>query len=247
MKTAARAKAGAKSRNGQTAALLSMDTAHEWIQELGWNPSLPFAVFDVSKRSLVAANRRFLSMIPGAPKDALESAMDFSELENKWPFSNEFEAGPAQLARLLAGIEFTDKNGEGPCAAFVVQAQLKTYRLLVADLRVTKSALKGTYRLVLAQMLRPGDLLLDSQSRQELFRSISHEIRTSVLSLTGYFGMLKAQSDAKDISQTLGRMESTLARLEKVASRLDDFKVEMDVMIEDDIKRKLKRRQEDKK
>jgi signal transduction histidine kinase len=125
----------------------------------------------------------------------------------EWPFFNEEDSKVALFAR----VRKTD--GEG---LYQGEAGLKTYRIHVRPAGASK-------RLVVAELVRSGDLLKDVESRQVLFRSLSHEIRTSTLALKGYVDMLP-DSD----SPVKARMAASLERLDRVVERLADFRAALE-------------------
>lgn len=133
-------------------------------------------------------------------------------MENIWPFSNEDKAGPALFAQLLLGDKLKDQAARGA-------AGLKTFKLCTVRLKGEK------LRLCVAELQRSGDLLSDRDSRQTLFRSVSHEVRTSVMALQGYLKMLKVDASQAEI---LERMGVSVKRLEKVVDRLKDFQSEIE-------------------
>ena len=74
--------------------------------------------------------------------------------------------------------------------------------------------------------MRRGDVLQDKPSRQALFRSLSHEIRTSITALKGYLDMMNSGEANADVP---ARMGHALKRLETVVKRLDEFRNELEV------------------
>lgn len=172
------------------------------MEERELNPSLPFAILD-KQSSLVYANERMQKVL-----GLTQSSVPSETLENKWPFSNEEKSHLAVLKTLTSGLE----------QVLTTQAHLKTYKL--------RSFLWAKDRfLVVAEMMRSGDLLKDNPSRQVLFRTLSHEIRTSLMALEGYLQMLEPMdSDQKHLCQ---RMKDSVERLKKVVDRLKDLKEEL--------------------
>jgi signal transduction histidine kinase len=192
---------------------LNSTLAKKIVGECGFNPALSFAFLD-AKGSLVAANRRMLDLLKKrvAPKLPV-AAEKFSEL---WTFHTE-ELGPgATLKRALQASR----------ESLVVQHKLKTYKLHF--LRVKNKKFEGS--LIVAELQRPGDLLKDRVSRQELFRNLSHEVRTAVQAVRGYVGMLEADKPVS--SGVVMGFEKSLERLEGVVKRLQDLKSEFEVLDE---------------
>lgn len=174
------------------------------IAELSLNPSLPIAI--VSKKGELSwANARMLSLIEldELPKKILSKA----EFESTWPFQNDEKGPPAVLKALY----------EEDCSV-EAHANLKNYRLQ------SQSSSSSQFSVITAELVRSGDLLQDKESRQLLFRVISHEVRTSVAALKGYTDML---SDDQAIIKE--RMKVGLERLERVVGLLRDLKSELDV------------------
>ena len=170
------------------------------------HPSLPRGVLN-KKGDLIEANKRFLDLLELPKGSTSFLPIEKSKLEAAWPFFNQKKSKVALFDHIL--IQKTPKK------EFVIaESQLKTFKL-----HVSRSA-KGIE--IVAQIMRSGDLLKDAPSRQVLFRSLEHEIRTSVLSLKGYLDMIEPKgSDQKMVSENMAR---TLKRLEKVVGRLTEFR-----------------------
>jgi len=183
------------------------------------NPSLPCAVFN-GEGSLIGANRRMKGLI----QSELKLPLEWSELEMLWPFHNEDDAGPALLRKTISHRD--DKNP----FVVLVTAQLKTFKLQTILIGSAKDR-KAPERLVVAEIVRSGDLLGDKESRQVLFRTLSHEIRTSVMAMNGYLGIIESQlHDVKVVQESTDRLKALVKRLESVVTRLDDFRVELGVL-----------------
>ena len=184
-------------------------TAQNTVRESGLEPALPFFILSETSE-LLFVNARMKEMLSGAsglPKD-------IAELEKVWPFFNEFQGAPAFLGTV------TKTKPSKQTQVFYAEAYLKTFRVHVAFH-------KGL-RIVVAELVRSGDLLEDVEARQVLFRSLSHEIRTSVMALMGYTHMVGDK--APDARLELEGMRNALSRLEGVVRRLDDFKSELKVL-----------------
>ena len=183
------------------------------VESLGFNPSLPWALFD-EKGTLSQINPRMEKLL-GSTKLSLPLSRE--EIETLWPFQNEHESNVAHFRRMVMS-PFSDASTR----ASLGLAKLKNFRIYVKK--------SGRNRLVVAEMLRTGDLMTDEGSRQELFRALSHEIRTSVTALKGYVDILEEKARGREISVYVHRLGPTLARLDSVVQRLEDFKVEMKVL-----------------
>lgn len=180
-----------------------------WIKEVfereGWNLSLPHCVLD-NKGQWVLGNFRMAELLgyrqmPSFPVAAREVA-------ERWPFFNAQQSSVAMLSALQKG---------NAAPELMAEAGLKTFRL---HLRTVKAG-RESLRLLVAESLRRGDLLQDQKAKQTLFLSLSHEIRTSVSALKGYFDMLPASAGTAEVSE---RMKHAVGRLENVVKRLNDFK-----------------------
>ena len=181
------------------------------MRESGLEPALPFLILNEASE-LVFMNARMKEMLSPSNDGGLPK--DISELERVWPFFNEFQGAPAFLGTLVKA-----KNSKRP-QLFYAEAYLKTFRMHVA--------FNKGLRIVVAELVRSGDLLEDVEARQVLFRSLSHEIRTSVMALMGYTQMVGDK--APDARLELEGMRNALSRLEGVVRRLDDFKSELKVL-----------------
>ncbi len=168
----------------------------EFLKLSSFHTSLPAALFDL-QGTLVFANERMHLLL--------------SKNKGDFPFSNEERAGPA-LFKALLGPKAPDQSLRGALG-------LKTYKLS------TKKYPKDGLRLFVAELQRSGDLLVDRDSRQTLFRSIAHEVRTSVTALQGYLQMLDRKGQDKMIVE---RMEVSVERLAQVVERLKDFRSEIE-------------------
>jgi signal transduction histidine kinase len=189
---------------------ISAKRVRQYLDELSWNPSLPIAIFHHTTSRLIFANPRMLSIL-GLSEAISENSNNVLSLEKLWPFSNDELGPPAVLRELL------HKNSE-----IVAQAQLKNYKLRSHCFKEDNCVI------VAAELVRRGDLLQDKNSRQLLFRLISHEVRTAVQSLRGYASMMDESN--KLLKE---RMSAGIERLDKVVSLLDDLKTELEIDDED--------------
>ncbi len=177
------------------------------LKAAGWSPSLPAARLGADGR-LLEVNRR-LRILLGLAEDAA-CPIATKDVEAAWPFFNEEDAKPA-LWRKLARLHPTEST------SVASENGLKTFRLHLVPVARDE-------RLLVAELVRSGDLLKDDPSRQALFRSLAHEIRTSVTALKGYASMLEGQAPA----EILGRVNVSLGRLDRVVERLSEFRASLE-------------------
>lgn len=185
----------------------------KWIQQVGLNPSLPYLLFD-KEGQLLGANARMLALL-SLSKDDTKFPLSFSAWKDRWAFFNDDFSAQALL-------QLVQSSGEG-AQALLADCALKHYRLFVRKL----PAPHQDTRVVAAELLRQGDLLSDHASRQLLFRSLSHEIRTAVLSLIGFVDMAEQLKD-KEQKHVFTRMRAALGRLENVVGRLSGLRAELE-------------------
>lgn len=186
-------------------------SAQNIVRESGLEPALPFLILSASSE-LLFVNARMKEMLLPSGDGSLPK--DVAALERVWPFFNEFQGAPAFLKTVAKSAASKEPQ------MFYAEAYLKTFRVHVAFS-------KGM-RVVVAELVRSGDLLEDVEARQVLFRSLSHEIRTSVMALMGYTQMVGDK--APEARLELEGMRNALSRLEGVVRRLDDFKSELKVL-----------------
>ncbi len=180
----------------------------------GLADSLPYAVIS-TEGQLEALNARMFYLM-GLPEELVLPA-EPKDWENFWIFGNE-EMAPVRLLQEGITRAFAGNN-----SSLVADAKLKSYRLLFKPLEEIVGKISGAKNcvIVFAELLRAGDLLQDSESRQSLFRSVAHEIRTSVMALEGMIQMAQGSDDPKP---QLDRMQNAVKRLEKVVDRLADLR-----------------------
>lgn len=189
---------------------LNAEQARAFIETTGLNASLPAALFGEGAE-LLYANERMLQLL--GPQLGKKYPVPVERVQTAWPFFNEDKAGPALFKALLL-------TRATPSKSLTAELGLKTFRL-------TQKPVPGhPYRVVVAELLRAGDLLADRESRQTLFRSMAHEIRTAVSTLKGFSEMLEVKDESNE--KILSRMKYSLDRLEKVVTRLSDFRAELD-------------------
>ncbi len=178
------------------------------VEKEGFNPSLPFCFFK-NDGQLLYANNRMRSILEISPDFPVKEF----KIDKNWSFHNEEMGAPAILRSLL------DDKRSGH-TAIVAQWGTKSYRLESSPLGRKKQVL------IVAQLIRRGDLLEDKESRQLLFRVVSHEVRTNIQVLKGYVDMLPEEQ-----ALIRERMESSLERLQKVVQMLEDLKVELEIKV----------------
>lgn len=188
--------------------ILDSKAAQQLVRESGLEPALPFIILNASME-IEFINPRMKEMLSQGQE---ANPKNLKDLERLWPFFNEFQGAPAFLSTLMKAQE---KSGVFYCEAF-----LKTFRM---HLRLHKLS-----RVLVAELVRSGDLLEDVEARQVLFRSLSHEIRTAVMALMGYTQMINDKCPEARLE--LEGMRNALSRMEGVVRRLDDFKAELKVM-----------------
>jgi signal transduction histidine kinase len=195
----------------------------EMVKSLGFNASLPWAIFD-NMGSLRTLNSRMLKILN---QKTIKLPLEMSSVQKIWPFQNEHESTLAHFKNFIL-----NSFNEEPLRSSHAVAGLKNYRLIVKELLLVNKEVNFVPRVVVAEMLRSGDLMTDQGSRQELFRTLSHEIRTSVLSLKGYLGILEEGAKETKLSPIVDRLSPTLERLDNVVERLKDFRIELDILSE---------------
>lgn len=193
------------------------------LRKSGIEPALPFLIFS-EKSGVEYANKRMVELL--RPIDNKLKTQD--DLERVWPFFNEFQSPIALFKEITSSKVFR----EGEENLIYGEAFLKTFKIHVRKV--------GDHRVIACEMVRSGDLLADEESRQVLFRSISHEIRTASMALTGYTDMLEDKC-GEEASMEIGGMRNALRRMEGVVRRLDDFKTELKVELEE-VKPKTKKK-----
>lgn len=192
------------------------------IQSLGLNPSLPFLV--VSAHGVLEYLNPRMFFLLGLPKD-LELPCQPEKWDSFWQFANE-EKSPVRLLQDSLLSTFTESKTHSVLADF----KLKSYKLLFKPLSEILGE-KGSDKIVVfAQLLRSGDLLVDKNSRQSMFRAVAHEIRTSVMALEG---MIQIASQSQNPATAIDRMKASVARLEKVVERLAEFRAGLGITDED--------------
>ncbi len=193
------------------------------LRKSGVEPALPFLIF--SDSGVEYANKRMIELL--RPIDNKLVSQD--DLERVWPFFNEFQSPVALFKEITSAKIFRDTEE----IVIYGEAFLKTFRIHVRK--------QEDLRIIACEMVRSGDLLADEEARQVLFRSISHEIRTAAMALRGYTDMVE------DRCAELARIEidglrNSLRRLDGVVRRLDDFKTELKVDLDDSKQKTVKKK-----
>ncbi len=190
-----------------TSLFLDKQTIELYLQKQNLNPALPTLVLD-SDLSIHYLNTR-MAKILGLDSASKELPLESEKWRHLWPFATDESSASAILAKIAK-----TKSSKQLIEA---EAHLKNYRL-----HVVKWA-KGSKKVLVAELLRSGDLLKDTSSRQQLYHAISHEIRTSVTGLKGYLDML-SKKENEELQFLHSRMEVLVKRLDKVVERLQDFR-----------------------
>ncbi len=181
------------------------------LDELEWSERLPVALFN-EQGDLVYQSTRFRELL-----ETPEGPCSARDVEKRFAFKTEFDAGPKLWNRVIG-----DPIEKDPLS-WVCDLGLKHYQLVVKKWSLGRKQ-KG--RALLAKVLRSGDLLSDSASRQALFHTLSHEIRTSLLAMKGHLQMAQ-QGDVTVQKASLERMEQILKRLDRVVLRMSDLREEL--------------------
>ncbi len=187
-------------------ATLTRKAVESLLRGVSLSPALPWAVFDISG-DLCQSSDRMKKLLGHKGKIPLEG----DRAEAIWPFHNEEDSEIALFRKIVRTK--TTKSLD----VVYANALLKNFQLCILEVP-RMSHLK----VVVAKMLRSGDVMKDRAARQELFRSISHEVRTSVHALRGYIDIL--EKDPALASTVHKRINVVLGRLNKVVERLDEFK-----------------------
>jgi signal transduction histidine kinase len=208
---------------------LKQSAAKKIIEARGLNSALPFCILS-KDGDLLCLNARMQELLLGFKSGSKKSSkikaktiatpLPYSELLGIWPFFDETQGPPAFLSHVLH-----QKSRKKPSVLFG-EGRLKTFKFHVLEFQ--EGELKG--QIVVTEMMRSGDLLQDRHSRQVLFRSMSHEIRTAVMALQGYASILKGEyPEAQVIYEGL---RQSMSRLDNVVKRLDEFRLELEVLDE---------------
>jgi signal transduction histidine kinase len=170
------------------------------MREAGLNPALPHLIFS-SKKGVITVSKRMCILLSTFEEKLI--GLNAKKMMQLWPFANQEDAGPKLFSKLISE----------PAAKFEVQHSLQNF--LLESYRIDDLTI-----VIVAKLQRKGDLLSDQRSRQELFRTLSHEIRTTSMSLEGYVNMLKDLEGNSDRSSNKMRGE-VLERLREISKRLN--------------------------
>jgi signal transduction histidine kinase len=205
-------KASRKSTAGASETV-NVAAVHELLLLHKISTALPWAVFS-AEGTLKIANSRALGLfeLEKAPAEG----WSLSQWEKKWPFFTE-EASPQALSK--------DLLKHSTAKQLFAEGRLKTWKLQVIPLKLQPDS--KPLRLMVFELLRRGDLLKEAGSKKALFRTLSHEIRTSVQALKGYVEMVGV--DPERDAMVKDRMRHAISRLEAVIGRLSEFKEELGV------------------
>lgn len=182
------------------------------LREAGVNPALPHLIFSKEQGVLFASKRMCILLNTFEEKIV---SMNLKKTGDMWPFSNQEDAGSKIFSNLV---------NKAP-SRILAQYNLHNYELM--SIKV-----KDVGVVIVAKLMRKGDLLKDKHSRQELFRTLSHELRTSSMALSGYLKMLEefngsTKEAAKNRSEILLRLSELNKRFEKNVDLLSTLKDEL--------------------
>ena len=196
---------------------MDLKAAQTIVRKSGLEPALPFLLIQGSQ--VLFANERLEKLL--RPLD--ETFKTVEDLAQVWPFFDEFKSPPAFFDHLLGLLKSLKGAEQAPLYS---EAFLKTYRIHCHE--------EGGVCVLVFELVRSGDLLEDAEARQVLFRTMSHEIRTAVMSMRGYMDMLRDKiGDQIESKSEFEGIQNSMVRLDKVVRRLDDFKTELKVNLEE--------------
>jgi signal transduction histidine kinase len=208
------------------------------LRDKGINPALPWMMISSSGEILYAVPR-MLSMLGIDRRNEVRFPVARENWEPGFHFFNEVDSKQAILEKILA------KVAERKSLLTLTENRMKTFRLFlkplselglslkdfswaneVSSLGSAKNKKNSAIALLFVEVLRAGDLLKDSQSRQALFRSFSHELRTSVMSLSGMIEMALASPQP---GEQLKRMKESVKRIERIVDRLGELRARLGI------------------
>jgi len=202
------------------------------LRDKGINPALPWGLVS-SKGDLAFASPRLLSILALDRRGSLEFPIEKLQWENQFHFFTEEHSKAALIEKIFARIE------EQKSLLIVTENRMKTFRILLKPLQEIGSEIKknpwflervefskktsksSKWGLLFVEVLRAGDLLKDPENRQALFRSFSHELRTSVMTLKG---MIEMAISSNNPNEQLGRMKESVKRIERIVERLGELR-----------------------
>ncbi len=180
------------------------------MREAGVNPALPHLIFSPDE-GVVFASKRMCILL--STFDEKLFGLGEKKMAQLWPFANQDDAGGKIFSKLIK------------TAPIKIEAQfsLQNYAL-------ESHPFKDGRVVIVAKLLRKGDLMSDKQSRQELFRTLAHELRTTAMALEGYVQMLNDLENDKDAAakklrgEVMDRMFEISKRLGKNVNLLDNLR-----------------------
>lgn len=186
-----------------TSSSLDPTRLEQALKQEGLTLALPVLVLRQGEGEILFWNERFATLLGCT----MESKPVPSELKRLWPFHAKDTSALTLLEKVL-----TLKDGSflERCEAFLKTYELKSF---------VWSEMKAV--VIVAKLLRSGDLLQDQKSKAQLFHTLSHEIRTSLTGLQGYMTLLK--NEKKSDAMILERMDVLMGRLSRVTERLEEF------------------------
>lgn len=188
------------------------------LREAGINPALPHLIYSTEDGVIYASKR--MCILLSTFEEKLHG-LSVRKLAAQWPFANQEDAGPKIFTNLVEK------------APLKINAQSNLQNFLLESVLVP-----GVGVVVAARLERKGDLLRDKNSRQELFRTLAHELRTSAMALDGYVQMLKDLSDSKDDkkmrTEVLARLTELSKRFGKNTALLDSLRDQLSAEDEDE-------------
>lgn len=169
------------------------------MREAGINPALPHLIFRAEEGVVFASKRMCILLNTFDEKLFQQSQKRVSKI---WPFSNQEDAGPRIFSKLINS------------APVKIEAQSNLQNYLLESFRLRDGSV-----VLVAKLQRKGDLLNDKSSRQELFRTLAHELRTSAMALDGYVLMLKDLDREQDTSMAKKMRADVHERLQELTKR----------------------------
>jgi hypothetical protein len=210
------------------------------------NPAIPWALIS-DDGQIYFAGPRMLSLLGLDRRGSLTFPLTRENWESHFHFFTEEHSKQALLEKILVRI------AEEKSLLTMTENRLKTFRVFLKPLKelgaqirktdwmqeilgVTTKPRKGKLALLFVELVRPGDLMKDADARQALFRSFAHELRTSVMSLSG---MIEIALSSPKPAEQLSRMKESVKRLERLVDRLGDLRARLG--IDDDALNKVQK------
>ena len=180
------------------------------MREAGVNPALPHLIFSADEGVIFASKR--MCILLSTFEEKLHGIGE-KKMMQMWPFANQNDAGPKIFSKLIHTVPNK------------IEAQFALQNYVLESYRLANGA-----TVIAAKLQRKGDLLSDKNSRQELFRTIAHELRTTAMALDGYVQMIKdleRETDRASVKlrhEVMERMTEVSKRLGKNVSLLDSLR-----------------------